>query len=60
MDAEEGASDLCVGRESINRDWRREGGSGNRDSSRWLQKKFREGIYLEKELGKARLGLDSI
>lgn len=61
MGGEEEVSHLCVcGRRSTNRDWRREEGPGNRASNHWLEKKFQEGIYLEKELVQARLGLDSI
>lgn len=60
-EVEGGVSGLCGWmQEHKHRHRRREGASGNRESNRWLQKKFRESIYLERELVKARLGLGSI
>ena len=38
----------------------KERGAGNHESNYRLEKKFLEGEQLEKELVKARLGLDSI
>lgn len=58
MDGQAGMNDLRGWTlEHKHRDQRTEGASGNCKSNHWLEK---EGIYLEKELVKAGLGLGSI